>query len=158
MRRTLPPGFAVSGGTQAVSPCLGFGKRSDLGENKTLDQTRQDKHRGEILLAATKSAHLSTRAPDLILRSGLQTPCIVIPIKSKLDGWIQRLALGATAAELPSRQALPNEIRSCREICTLRLAVQPRGAVAELSEVWTLVDEVLDEVLGEMNPYIPRPQ
>jgi hypothetical protein len=41
-----------------VSPCLGFGKRSDLGENKTLDQTRQDKHRGEILLAATKSAHL----------------------------------------------------------------------------------------------------
>lgn len=41
-----------------MSPCLGFGKRSDLGENKTLDQTRQDKHRGEILLAATKSAHL----------------------------------------------------------------------------------------------------
>ncbi|KAL7793953.1 hypothetical protein V8C43DRAFT_280763 [Trichoderma afarasin] len=114
MRRTLPPGFAVSGGTQAVSPCLGFGKRSDLGETRHWtrpDQTRQDKHRGEILLAETKSAHLvggtkyevpvlapilihhpehqSTRAPDLILRSGLQTPCIVIPIKSKLDGWIQ---------------------------------------------------------------------
>lgn len=44
---------------QAVSPCLGFGKRSDLGESKTPDKHKhKHKHRGEILLAETKSAHL----------------------------------------------------------------------------------------------------
>lgn len=53
------------------------------------------------------------------------------------------------------RPYLLNEIRSCREICTLLRLVDSLVALRQswVSEVWALVDEVLNEVLGEMNPY-----
>jgi hypothetical protein len=51
----------MSGGTQAVSPCLGFGKRSDLGEQNRETETGHDQ--GEILLAESQSAQLVGGTP-----------------------------------------------------------------------------------------------